>query len=46
MILVVIIEENKGPSPKESYYDIFVLTLLKFSVAFICLIAYMLFGLV
>lgn len=35
-----------GLTHKESYYDIFVLTLLKFSVAFICLIAYMLFGLV
>lgn len=35
-----------GLTHKESYYDVFVLTVMKFFVAFVCLIAYMLFGLV
>lgn len=35
-----------GLTHRESYYDVFVLTLLKFSVGFVCLAAYILFGLV
>ena len=35
-----------GLTHKESYGDVFILTCMKFFVAFICLIAYMLFGLV
>lgn len=35
-----------GLTHRESYYDVFILTLLKFGVAFICMFAYMLFGLV
>lgn len=35
-----------GLTHKESYYDVFMVTLFKFGVAFVCLAAYMLFGLV
>ena len=35
-----------GLTHKESYGDVFILTCMKFFVAFVCLIAYMLFGLV
>lgn len=35
-----------GLTHKESYYDVFILTVIKFFVAFVCLAAYMLFGLV